>query len=144
MGRQGNGSVWVIPLPRFSVLFSQMSERNNVEFTGPERLRVYDLAQQLGVTADHVVRNCHVRWHLADQLIRAVDSVILNIAEGAGNYSPGRKRLHYEIASGSAAECVAALTRILRQRPCQHAEDALQKANMILVMLTRLIARHRH
>ena len=45
---------------------------------------------------------------LADQLRRAASSVHLNIGEGARR-SGGNRRLHYEIAYGSAGEVKAAL-----------------------------------
>ena len=44
---------------------------------------------------------------LRDQLLRAASSVVLNTAEGFGSRSRGIKRRHYEIARGSAIECVA-------------------------------------
>ena len=40
---------------------------------------------------------------------RASSSVVLNTAEGFGSVSRGVKRRHYEIARGSAMECVAIL-----------------------------------
>src|SRR5512141_1744203 len=46
---------------------------------------------------------------LRDQLFRAADSVVLNIAEGAGRNSRPDKQRHYEIAKGSATESAAAL-----------------------------------
>jgi four helix bundle protein len=46
---------------------------------------------------------------LRDQLLRASSSVVLNIAEGFGSSSRGVKRRHYEIARGSAVECIAVL-----------------------------------
>ena len=46
---------------------------------------------------------------LRDQLLRASSSVVLNTAEGFGSSSRGIKRRHYEIARGSAIECVAIL-----------------------------------
>ena len=45
--------------------------------------------------------------NLRDQLRRASSSVVLNVAEGFGSASRGVKRRHYEIARGSAMECVA-------------------------------------
>ncbi len=45
--------------------------------------------------------------NLRDQLLRASSSVVLNAAEGFGSRSRGIKRRHYEIARGSAIECVA-------------------------------------
>ena len=47
--------------------------------------------------------------NLRDQLLRASSSVVLNTAEGFGSASRGVKRRHYEIARGSAMECVAIL-----------------------------------
>jgi len=46
---------------------------------------------------------------LRDQLRRASASVVLSVGEGFGSYSRGIKRRHYEIARGSAIECVAIL-----------------------------------
>ena len=72
-----------------------------------ENLDVYKLALE-------VARSCAVlriptgRTHLRDQLQRAADSVVLNIAEGrARGGDAGRN--HYRIAAGSAAEACAAL-----------------------------------
>ena len=47
--------------------------------------------------------------NLRGQLTRAASSVVLNTAEGFGSSSRGLKRRHYEIARGSATECVAVL-----------------------------------
>ena len=47
--------------------------------------------------------------NLRDQLLRASSSAVLNAAEGFGSVSRGVKRRHYEIARGSAMECVAIL-----------------------------------
>ena len=47
--------------------------------------------------------------NLRGQLLRASSSVVLNAAEGFGSASRGVKRRHYEIARGSAMECVAIL-----------------------------------
>ena len=46
---------------------------------------------------------------IADQLSRAAQSLCLNLAEGAASRFPDVKRRHWAIASGSAAECAAAL-----------------------------------
>lgn len=47
--------------------------------------------------------------NLRDQLLRAAESVVLNIAEGAGRTARDDKRRFYEIAKGSATECAAVL-----------------------------------
>jgi four helix bundle protein len=51
---------------------------------------------------------------LADQLRRASTSIVLNIAEGAGEYSPKDKAKFYRFAKRSAAECSA-----ISQRSCE-------------------------
>jgi four helix bundle protein len=56
---------------------------------------------------------------MADQLRRSAESIVLNIAEGAGHYSPGRKIYHYHLACGSAGECIAALTHLYRRKPSE-------------------------
>ena len=50
-----------------------------------------------------------------DQLNRSAESVIRNIAEGAGRWSPADVAKHYKIARGEAMECVASLD-VLRVR----------------------------
>ena len=52
------------------------------------------------------------RKHLRDQLVRAADSVVLNIAEGAGQDPGESRRHHYRIAAASAAEVAAVLDLI--------------------------------
>jgi len=52
------------------------------------------------------------RAHLKDQLIRASDSIVLNIAEGAQQSSTPMRKKHYRIALASAAESSAALDLI--------------------------------
>ena len=44
-----------------------------------------------------------------NQLVRAAESVIRNIAEGAGRWSPADSAKHYRIARGEAMECAGSL-----------------------------------
>jgi four helix bundle protein len=79
---------------------------------------------------------------LRDQLDRASVSIVLNIAEGAGRFSPPDKARFYAIARGSATECAAvvdfALSRGLAPAsPCRQARSVLVR---IIQMLTRLNA----
>jgi len=72
-----------------------------------ETLDVYKLALEVA-RACTGLRIPPGRSHLRDQLQRAADSVVLNIAEGrARGGDAGRN--HYRIAAGSAAEACAAL-----------------------------------
>ena len=45
----------------------------------------------------------------ADQLVRSAESVVRNIAEGAGRWSKADSASRYKIARGEAMECAASL-----------------------------------
>jgi hypothetical protein len=69
---------------------------------GHENLDVYCLAVGVARWAarQHIPT---ARRHLRDQLVRAADSVVLNIAEGAGQALGAASKNHYRIAMGSAS-----------------------------------------
>ena len=72
-----------------------------------ERLDVYRASIELVAGADQLAdRFPRCRAHLSDQLRRAVASIPLNIAEGAGEFAPAR---FYRIARRSATETAAVL-----------------------------------
>jgi four helix bundle protein len=79
-----------------------------------ERLEAYHLAVDFHRT---VVPMARARGYanLRDQLLRASESAVLNIAEGAGLTSLKDKKHRYEIALGSIVECGAVLV-LLRNR----------------------------
>ena len=103
-----------------------------------ERLDVYRVALEfqsraagLALRADAVVR---------DQLRRASLSIVLNIAEGAGQRSRAQKRRLYAIARGSAMES-AAILDVLRGFGVASATEARTARALsvrIVQMLTRL------
>ena len=75
------------------------------------------------------------------QIDKASTSVVANIAEGAGEFSPAEKARFYRIARRSAIE-LAAWLDIVEQR--QHApknltDDALTRLEQVVSMLLRLI-----
>ncbi len=84
--------------------------------------------------------------NLRDQLLRASSSVVLNTAEGFGSSSRGIKRRHYEIARGSAIECVAILdlvSAIGNGNGSCDAEQARTLFTRAAMMLAKLVARFR-
>jgi four helix bundle protein len=104
-----------------------------------ERLDVYQLA--LGVARWAAAEAPAIpaqREHLRDQLVRAADSVVLNIAEGAGN-TPGSdaRRNHDRIARGSAAEAAA----VLDLAALPGGVDRQHELRRVVAMLTRLSKR---
>ena len=103
-----------------------------------ERLVVYGVALEfqsqasaLALRADAVVR---------DQLRRASLSIVLNIAEGAGQRSRAQKRHLYSIARGSAMESAAILDVLRGTGLASPAEGRAARtlAVRIVQMLTKL------
>lgn len=75
-----------------------------------EKLDVYTAALEFLALANGIVEDLpRGRSYLADQLQRAATSITLNIAEGAGEYSPKDKSRFYRMARRSGTECAAVL-----------------------------------
>jgi four helix bundle protein len=73
-----------------------------------EKLDVYKVAIALIVLIDEVVKQLPTgRGYIANQLLRAGTSVPLNLAEGAGEYSPSEKIRFYRMSRRSATECAS-------------------------------------
>jgi four helix bundle protein len=92
---------------------------------------VYEIVEQL--PKGHADR--------ADQLARASESVVRNIAEGAGRWSGADSAKHYKIARGEAMECAASLD-VLRLRKliaAQSYEEGIRLLEAVVAMLTKMI-----
>ncbi len=75
-----------------------------------ERLDVYVSAVQFVVLATRIMQGLPKgRSYLADQFRRAATSIVLNIAEGAGEIYVADKARFYRFACRSATECAAIL-----------------------------------
>jgi four helix bundle protein len=75
---------------------------------GHEKLDVYRVAIEYVHWAYLLAeRLSGAHRHARDQLLRASQSIPLNIAEGNGKASDGDRRRFFEIARGSALECAA-------------------------------------
>jgi four helix bundle protein len=107
-----------------------------------EKLDCYRLAVEFQALAARLLPKRGAS-SLRDQLDRASVSIALNIAEGAGRFSPADKARFYAIARGSATECAAIidviLSRGLGSAPVCHQARALLVR--IVQMLTRLNVR---
>src|SRR5262249_25843255 len=106
-----------------------------------EKLDCYRLAVEFQSLAVRLLpkRGCP---GLRDQLDRASVSIVLNIAEGAGRFSPPDKARFYGIARGSATDSAAIVDVVLSRGlgstlPCRQAQPLLLR---IVQMLTRLNA----
>src|SRR5437870_341960 len=107
-----------------------------------QRLDVYRAAIQFRQCVERVRRGSA---DLRDELERASNSIICNVAEGAGRRRPAEKRHFYELGRGSACECggvVHALLAIGALAPEAQAQalDLLVRSGMLLSALIRRCA----
>ena len=79
------------------------------------------------------------RAHLKDQLDRAGTSVVLNIAEGAGEFSPPEKQRFYRMARRSATETAAILDILERRRTVS--VESLEPARLLVVRIVSMLVR---
>jgi len=76
----------------------------------------------------------------ADQLTRAAESVVRNIAEGAGRWSQADSANRYKIARGEAMECAASLDVMKLRKIITDAryERGSQLLEAVVAMLTKM------
>src|SRR5687768_2034769 len=107
-----------------------------------ERLDVYRVALDFLVLADqHPAALPRGRAYLADQLRRASLSIVLNIAEGAGEFAAPDKARFYRMARRSGNECAAILDagralRLFNETDPQAGRTLLDR---IVAMLTAMV-----
>lgn len=106
------------------------------EKTAFENLQVYQLAEQLSDLAWNLIQ----RWRylekdtIGKQLVRAVDSVGANIAEGTGRGSPADNKRFAKIARGSLFEVKHWLRRAYKSDLLN--QDEIDSFQVILNELT--------
>lgn len=105
-----------------------------------EDLDVFQAAVELVVVVDVVAEGLpEGRGYMRNQLRRAANSIPLNIAEGAGEFSPKEKARFYRIAKRSATETAAQL--IVAKRLGAAQGDELQQARQLLLRLVSMLVR---
>jgi four helix bundle protein len=77
----------------------------------------------------------------SDQLVRAAESVVRNIAEGAGRWSEADSAKHYKIARGEAMECAASLDVMKLRRIVvpERYEYGIRLLESVVAMLTKML-----
>ena len=97
-----------------------------------------DIANAIGVQCRPVVEAVRRRdADLADQIYRAVKSLVLNVAEG-GRRSGKDRGYHFRIAAGSAAELAAGVRFAIDWVFCAHQPELFALIDRELAMLWRL------
>lgn len=105
-----------------------------------ERLDVYQRALDALDLCDAITAQMPAgRAHLKDQLDRAATSVVLNVAEGAGEFSPDEKSRFYRIARRSATETAAILHIVARRGHA--AEELTRKARETLARVVSMLVK---
>lgn len=107
-----------------------------------QRLDVYQRAIEFLALVTEIVEDVP-RGHAerSDQLIRAAESVVRNIAEGAGRWSEADSSKHYKIARGEAMEAAASLDVMqLRQLVTpQRYQRGIQLLEGVVAMLSKMV-----
>ena len=104
-----------------------MKTRGNIERTGFENLRVYQLAEDIADLVWEIV----IKWDwlprdtVGKQLIKSADSIGANIAEGTGRGSFADNRRFARIARGSLFELKHWLRRAYKRKLLIEKEVAL-------------------
>ena len=81
------------------------------------------------------------RAHLKDQLDRAGTSVVLNIAEGAGEFSPPEKQRFYRMARRSETAAILDILERRRSLPNESLQPARDLVVRVVSMLVRLVSK---
>jgi four helix bundle protein len=106
-----------------------------------QRLDVYRRAIEFLVLVNEIVEELP-RGHFSrgDQLTRASEAVVGNIAEGAGRWSRADSAKHYKIARGEAMECAASLDVLQMRRliSLQRYERGITLLGSVVAMLTKM------
>ncbi|AFH50683.1 Ribosomal protein S23 [Ignavibacterium album JCM 16511] len=84
-----------------------MEEKDNKYFDH-EKLKVYQLALKFNKYAYEICSKLP-RSDVRDQLERASNSIVLNIAEGNGKYTPKDRCRYFDISYGSSLESAACI-----------------------------------
>lgn len=111
-----------------------------------EKLDVYRLSIEFATWSYHLCGGLkgHDR-HARDQLLRAAQSIPLNIAEGNGKFPSADRGRHWRIALGSALECAATLD-VLAGCQAIDVETTLAGKSIlvrIVSMLTKMVMKFR-
>jgi four helix bundle protein len=107
-----------------------------------QRLDVYQRAVQfLALAYDVVGALPRGNADRADQLARAAESVVRNIAEGAGRWSEADSASRYKIARGEAMECAASFDVMKLRKLVTEAqyERGIQLLEGVVAMLTKMV-----
>ncbi len=97
------------------------------------KLDVYQVSLEF---AQWIHTSVKMPYSLKDQALRASQSIVLNIAEGAAQRTSALQKRHYRVALASAAECSAILD-FLNQNSVQKGKTLLFRIGCMLNKLAK-------
>ncbi len=108
-----------------------------------EKLTVYKKALSFIEWTQDLFERLSKRTSARDQLERASDSIVLNIAEGNGKFSKKDRGRFFQIAHGSALECSACLDVFVARKVCGGTDITVGKEMLeeVVKMLCGLLSK---
>ena len=107
-----------------------------------QRLDVYQRAIEFLAFASELIETLpRGNAERADQLVRSAESVVRNIAEGAGRWSRADASKHYKIARGEAMESAASLDvlRIRKLLDDDNYRRGMELLERVVAMITKMV-----
>jgi four helix bundle protein len=107
----------------------------------PEKVEVYRQAVEFVAWLEPILQKLPRSTGVRDQLDRASTSIVLNLAEGNGKFTPPDRCRFFDIARGSALECAAGLDVLAAKGCCDAAAVDIGKERLrgIVSMIVGLI-----
>lgn len=102
-----------------------------------EKLEVYQDALEFIAWSSFLLEGIGRAGDVRDQLDRAASSVVLNIAEGNGKFSPKDRCRFFDTAHGSALECAGSLDILVAKRKA--GVDAIRPGKERLQRIVRML-----
>ena len=105
-----------------------------------EKFDVYKVSLDFLTLSEEIISQLiKHKGNISDQLHRAATSIILNIAEGAGEFAKVEKKRFYRMAKRSACEC-AAIMDICKNLD-SISEENYQESKELLFRITSMLVK---
>jgi len=114
-----------------------MEEQSKIYFDH-EKLKVYQLALKFNSFAHKICSRLEPRSDIKNQLDRASNSIVLNMAEGNGKYSKKDRCRYFDISFGSSLESAGCLD-ILFVRNSISSEELNNGKTMLKELVSMLV-----
>ncbi len=102
-----------------------------------EKLNVYQKAIEFIEWLENII-NRDAKKSILDQIERAANSILLNIAEGNGKFTGRDKCRYFDIARGSALDCAASLDIMFKKDIIKY-EELIFGKNILKEIVSMLI-----